>query len=157
MEQGPPKTIRLQRVRSLGQIRLEAAAALAHAADKIVKLAERVLGEHHVTLPQFDVLSNLAMHEGLTQQDLAARLQVTKGNVCGLLDRLEKAGWVKRKPDEKDGRVNRLSITPAGRQQIETLRPLHDVAVDELLQHWSAEDADMLVRILAKIDQSKQS
>jgi DNA-binding MarR family transcriptional regulator len=157
MDPGQPKIIHLQRVRSLAQVRLEAAAALAHAADKIVKLAEKTLGEHNVTLPQFDVLSNLAMHDGLTQQELAARLQVTKGNVCGLLDRLEKAGWVKRKPDENDGRVNRLSITPLGRQRIDSLRPLHDVAVANLLQNWTADDADALVRILARIDQSEQS
>ncbi len=34
-----------------------------------------------LSIPQFDVLSTLSEREGLTQQDLAERLYVTKGNV----------------------------------------------------------------------------
>ena len=32
----------------------------------------------------------------MNQNDLAQRLLVTKGNVCGLIDRLETAGFVER-------------------------------------------------------------
>ncbi|MDB5326141.1 MAG: transcriptional regulator [Phycisphaerales bacterium] len=152
MDTPRPKIVHLQRVRSPGQIKLEAAVALGDAAMRIFRTAEKTLGEHGITLPQFDVLTNLAMRDGLTQQELAARLQVTKGNVCGLLDRLEKLGWVIRRPDEKDGRINRLSITPAGLKQIEALRPIHDVAIIDLLKNWSTEDADILQRVLSKLD-----
>jgi DNA-binding MarR family transcriptional regulator len=149
--------VHLSRLRTAAQTKLEAAVALVLAGEKIVRRAEQTLGEHGVTLPQFDVLSNLLMHDGLTQQELAARLQVTKGNVCGLLDRLEKLGWVVRRPDEKDGRVNRLSITPAGRERVEMLRPVHDAALLDLVRNWTVEDADTLGRILAKLDLSNDS
>lgn len=147
-----PKTVHLARVRTNAQARLEAVIQLVDTAGRVVRRAEQTLGEHHVTLPQFDVLSNLLMRDGLTQQELAARLQVTKGNVCGLLDRLEKLGWVVRRPDDKDGRVNRLSITPAGRGKIERLRPVHDAALLDLVRHWTIEDADTLGRILSKLE-----
>jgi DNA-binding MarR family transcriptional regulator len=35
--------------------------------------------------------------------------------VVGLIDRVEAAGWVERRPDPDDRRVNRLYLTEAGR------------------------------------------
>ena len=71
----------------------------------------RALG---LSVPQFDVLSTLTEREGLNQQDLAARLYVTKGNVSGLIDRLVEAGLVERRPIPGDRRSHALHLTPAG-------------------------------------------
>jgi DNA-binding MarR family transcriptional regulator len=67
-----------------------------------------------LSIPQFDVLSTLTEREGLTQQDLAARLYVTKGNVSGLIDRLVQAGFVERHAIPGDRRSHALHLTPAG-------------------------------------------
>ncbi len=67
-----------------------------------------------LSIPQFDVLSTLSEREGLTQQDLAARLYVTKGNVSGLIDRLVEAWLVERRPIPGDRRAHALHLTPAG-------------------------------------------
>nr|WP_244424564.1 MarR family transcriptional regulator [Methylobacterium nodulans] len=67
-----------------------------------------------LSIPQFDVLSTLSEREGLTQQDLAERLYVTKGNVSGLIDRLVEAGLVERRPIPEDRRSHALHLTPAG-------------------------------------------
>ena len=142
----------LTRLRSPDRARLEAAIALADAAGRVVRRAEKTLAAHGLTLPQFDVLSNLVMADGLTQQGLAARLQVTKGNVCGLLDRLEKLGLVVRRPDASDGRTNRLSVTPAGRRKVDALRPLHDAAVVDLVRDWQPADAEAVQRLCSKVD-----
>jgi DNA-binding MarR family transcriptional regulator len=91
------------------------------------------LAARDVTLPQFDVLATLRFNEGQTQQELAERLLVTKGNVCGVLDRLEALGWVERRPDPKDKRANRLFLTPAGKRKVETLLPEHDALVVKAL------------------------
>ena len=91
------------------------------------------LAARDVTLPQFDVLATLRFNEGQTQQELAGRLLVTKGNVCGVLNRLEALGWVERRADPGDKRANRLHLTPAGRRRIETLLPEHDTLVVKTL------------------------
>lgn len=67
-----------------------------------------------LSIPQFDVLSTLTECEGLTQQELAARLYVTKGNVSGLIDRLVEAGLVQRRPIPGDRRSHALHLTPIG-------------------------------------------
>ncbi|AGA29579.1 MarR family winged helix-turn-helix transcriptional regulator [Singulisphaera acidiphila] len=82
-----------------------------------------VLTVHGLTVPQFDVLATLWHGEGITQQELAERLLVTKGNVVGLIDRISAAGWVERRADPEDRRANRLYLTDAGRQVLAKAQP----------------------------------
>jgi DNA-binding MarR family transcriptional regulator len=69
-----------------------------------------------LSVPQCDVLTTLTEHEGLSQQELAARLYVTKGNISGLIDRLVASGLVERRPLEGDRRSHAIFLTPAGRE-----------------------------------------
>ena len=68
-----------------------------------------------LSIPQFDLLSTLTEREGSSQQELAERLYVTKGNVSGLLDRMVEAGLVERRAIPGDRRSNALYLTPKGR------------------------------------------
>jgi DNA-binding MarR family transcriptional regulator len=68
-----------------------------------------------LSIPQFDLLSTLTEREGLSQQELAERLYVTKGNVSGLLDRMVEAGLVERRAIPGDRRSNALHLTERGR------------------------------------------
>ena len=114
------------------------------------------LAEKDVTLPQFDVLATLRFGEGVTQQELAERLLVTKGNVCGVLDRLERLGWVERRSDPKDGRANRLYLTTAGRRKVEAVLPDHDALILDALKTLSLTDVKTLRRILQDLGQANQ-
>ncbi len=77
------------------------------------------LKELGLSIPQFDLLSTLTEREGLSQQELAERLYVTKGNVSGLLDRMVEAGLVERRPIPGDRRSNALYLTDKGRDLAE--------------------------------------
>jgi DNA-binding MarR family transcriptional regulator len=68
-----------------------------------------------VSIPQCDVLTTLGEAEGVSQQELAKRLYVTKGNISGLLDRLEAAGFVERRSTESDRRQYAIYLTDKGR------------------------------------------
>ena len=81
---------------------------------RVIAAVAAELRELGLSIPQFDVLSTLSEWEGLTQQDLAARLYVTKGNVSGLIDRLVEAGLVERRAIPGDRRSHALHLTPAG-------------------------------------------
>ncbi len=68
-----------------------------------------------VSIPQCDVLTTLSEQEGVNQQELAKRLYVTKGNISGLLDRLEAAGYVERRSLASDRRQYSIHLTDTGR------------------------------------------
>ena len=90
--------------------------ALARVYTRVERLLGQALAAHGLSLSQFDVLATLWHGEGITQQELAERLLVTKGNVVGLIDRVSAAGWVERRPDPEDRRANRLYLTDTGRK-----------------------------------------
>jgi DNA-binding MarR family transcriptional regulator len=71
----------------------------------------RALG---LTPPQCDVLTTLTEREGVSQQELAERLYVTKGNISGLIDRLVAGGLVERRAIAGDRRSHAIYLTPAG-------------------------------------------
>ena len=60
------------------------------------------------------VLFALWEREGQTQSELAARLGNTPATVTRTLQRMEKAGFIARRPDPKDQRVTRVYVTEAG-------------------------------------------
>jgi DNA-binding MarR family transcriptional regulator len=62
------------------------------------------------------MLRILWAEEGLTQTELARRLHRTPATITNMLQRLQKAGFVERRPDPHDQRVSRVSLTEAGRE-----------------------------------------
>ena len=72
-----------------------------------------------VSIPQCDVLTTLSEQEGVSQQELAKRLYVTKGNISGLRVRLEGAGLVERRPAASDKRQYAIYLTDPGRAMAE--------------------------------------
>lgn len=86
--------------------------------QRIARVAARVMRDTGLSVPQFDLLSTLSEREGATQQDIAERLYVTKGNISGLIDRMAEAGLVERRALAHDRRSHALFITPAGRNAL---------------------------------------
>ena len=68
-----------------------------------------------LSVPQCDVLTTLTEREGVSQQDLAESLYVTKGNISGLIDRLVEAGHVERRAIAHDKRSHAIFLTDQGR------------------------------------------
>ena len=114
----------------------------------------RALG---LSIPQFDVLSTLTEREGLTQQELAERLYVTKGNVSGLVDRLVGAGLVERRASPGDRRSHALHLTRAGRRLAERGIAAQAAYVKATLGRLPAPDLAALERlVLAWRDKARE-
>jgi DNA-binding MarR family transcriptional regulator len=64
---------------------------------------------------QPSVLRALWAQEGLMHTELARRLQVQPATITRMLQRMEKAGFVQRRPDPDDQRVSRVYLTEGGR------------------------------------------
>jgi DNA-binding MarR family transcriptional regulator len=112
------------------------------------------LGKYNLTLAQFDVLSRLSVAEGMTQQALADQLLVTKGNVCGLIDRLSEQGLVERRADPEDRRANLLFLTPAGRELAAQVIPAHQAVLRGLMRGLDGDEQRHLLALLRKLDRS---
>lgn len=109
------------------------------------------LREHDVSLAQFDVLAQISGHSGLSQQDLADRLLVTKGNVCQLVERMSDAGLISRRPD---GRANRLHLTAHGQEVLDHLLPAQNEEIDRIFSVLTPEELAQLNGLLRKVERS---
>lgn len=110
------------------------------------------LRDNGLSLPQFDVIAQIGVCEGLTQKELADRLVVTQGNVTQLLQKLERQGLVERPPS---GRCNRLRLTEAGRRIRGEVVPVHESAVAGLFSGLTDTELEMLSRLLRKISRQR--
>lgn len=81
--------------------------------------SRRLLKDFGVTGPQLWALRTIHEARGLAVGDLARRMYLHISTVSGILDRLEKNGWVERRRASEDRRVTRLALTRRGRAVIE--------------------------------------
>jgi DNA-binding MarR family transcriptional regulator len=125
---------------------------LAHAYHHILRRLEQALDEHAISLAQFEVLAHLHYEPGIVQSDLARRLLVTKGNVCGLLDRLTAAKLVRRETAPDDRRANRLYLTPDGRDVIAQSLPVHLAIIKKQLGTLTPVELRRLRRLLERLE-----
>jgi len=90
---------------------------LARAYGLTLREIRRRMTHLDLTLPQFDVVAQLARDsDGMTAGDLSRAMLVTAGNVTGIIARLSARGIVERTRDPNDARVVRLRLSPAGRR-----------------------------------------
>lgn len=74
-----------------------------------------------LSAPTARALLQLPLDAAVPTRYLAGRLKCDPSNVTGVVDRLEKAGLVKRGLGHEDRRVRTLALTPAGREMRQTM------------------------------------
>lgn len=89
--------------------------------------------------------------DGITQRDLAAELHLARPTVTRMLQSLEKAGAVVRRPDEADQRLTRVRLTPAGRALLEDHRGIVSGYVNQTVATLPEEDRRELARLLDEL------
>ena len=104
-----------------------------------------------LTVAQFDALANLYVADGISQGELASRLLVTKGNMTGLIGRLEERGLVERESDPSDARAHRLRLTSAGRRLAKRALEVQRNFVDTMMGSLSSREREDLRRLLTKL------
>jgi DNA-binding MarR family transcriptional regulator len=104
-----------------------------------------------VTRPQWQVLSLLHMHGGINQGGLAEILEVEPITLGRMIDRLQDAQLVERRPDPADRRAWRLFLTDKGTLLLDKLRPFALQTYDIALEGIEPQDRDQLMATLGRM------
>jgi DNA-binding MarR family transcriptional regulator len=104
-----------------------------------------------LTRAQWSVLAQLSRHEGINQAALAQILEIEPITLVRLLDRLQAAGLVERRPDPGDRRARVLYLTPATRPLLERIWALAAVVREEAMAGLPEPEREQLFRMLLKI------
>lgn len=128
-------------------------------ADTFLREGQRLFRQHGLTAAQYNVLSLLAPGpaEGMSQRELGDLLVVDRSNVTGLVDRMEKAGWVRRADDPHDRRVYRVQLTAAGRRLWSEVSPRYAKVVTQVTATLGEQQARATLKVLRKLQEGAVS
>ena len=114
----------------------------------------REAGEFKLTMAQCKVLIYLERHEGVSQARLAYLTDTDPMALVRILDRMEKDGWIERRPAPADRRARQLYLTKAASPVIDEVWRIADRARAASLAGLSAADRTQLVALLGRVHQN---
>jgi MarR family transcriptional regulator, organic hydroperoxide resistance regulator len=76
-----------------------------------------------LTVPQVNALEELTREDGLSLKELSARMGLSHSTVSGIVDRLERRGFVGRRTDPKDRRYNRIFLSEKVKEYVRDVVP----------------------------------
>jgi len=119
--------------------------------------SKKIQKEHGVSIPQvlcLNFLNNSPNYQA-TQGEIRKFLNLNPSTVSGIIDRLEKKGYLARLPKSGDKRVVNIALTSAGDKLLKTIPSLLHVQLSEKLKKLNdaelikvEEGLNTLVRIL---------
>ncbi|TDQ37436.1 MarR family winged helix-turn-helix transcriptional regulator [Aureibacillus halotolerans] len=101
-----------------------------------------------MTATQFDMLAQIGAHEPISQQKLAEKLFVTKGNVAQQIRKLEDLGWIVR---TSIGKTKSITLTAQGKSLFQDVVPKQETFQEEQFANLTRDEQKQLVRLLKKI------
>jgi DNA-binding MarR family transcriptional regulator len=120
--------------------------------QRFLARSERLLGaalrHHGLNRGQLAVLLTVGADEGLTQQELADRLALTKANVSQLLDRMEAAGLVRRVPE---ARAYALHLTQESRELLRAVVPEQEQLIIEQFSDLSQDEQQHFRQLVGRL------
>ena len=86
-----------------------------------------------------------------TQAELAQHLDLTPMAVATLVDRMEAAGWISRRPSQTDRRANEIALQPRAEAALEKAINVSDRVQESALAGFSAAERKQLVTMLQRV------
>ena len=122
---------------------------------RLVRLyADRQAARYGITRAQWAVLARIERSEGLKQTELAEQLEMQPITLTRLIDKLSDHGWIERRSDDSDRRVNRLYLRKAARPLLGKLSGLRSEITATALDGINPSDAH---RLLAQLESIKEN
>ena len=135
---------------------------LLRAGDEACRIVDSDLAQHDLSQGGFGVLMALwgncrratcASARALSPAELAERTGVTRATITGLVDTLERAGLVTRKPHHDDRRMLSVDLTPRGERLLVEVLPGHFRRMAWLMEPLSERERKVFVGLLSKVMQ----
>ncbi|RJO78800.1 MarR family transcriptional regulator [Nocardia panacis] len=122
----------------------------------VVRLTRHLRGrrvDSQISLTQLSALAMLASEGSMTPGALAAKERVQPPSMTRVIASLTDLGLVERKPHPTDGRQIIVSLSPAGRAQVDDENSAREAWMTEQLSGLSAEQVAVLSRAVGIIKQ----
>jgi DNA-binding MarR family transcriptional regulator len=128
---------------------------LSTAQQALKKHANKLLAAEgvQITIAQSGVLFLLKQRDRRMISELGRILGIENSAMTGLVDRLEKSGFVTRVMDPADRRALLICATPAGLKEVEKAKPIIRRVNDAIKTGFSENEIEVLKKVLVEIMQ----
>ena len=116
--------------------------------------ADKEAAHYGITRAQWAVLAKVERSEGMKQTELAEEMEMQPITLTRLIDKLSDNGWIERRGDDSDRRVNRLYLKKAARPLLGKLTGLKAELTATALDGITPEDEQ---RLLAQLETIKEN
>jgi MarR family transcriptional regulator for hemolysin len=116
--------------------------------------ADKQAARHGITRAQWAVLAKVERTEGLKQSELAEQMEMQPITLTRLIDRLCDNGWIERRGDATDRRVNRLYLRKAAHPLLGKLSGLRSEITATALEGINPADSHRLLTQLETIKEN---
>ncbi len=118
---------------------------------------ERRVRAFGLTRAQWLVIARVHRRPGLSQSEVADLLEIEKAPAGRLIDRMQAKGWVERRDDRSDRRINRLHLTAEGERLHAAIWPIAEASVDDALGDLSAKEQRQLTALMTRVKAKLQA
>ncbi|HON08019.1 MAG TPA: MarR family transcriptional regulator [Verrucomicrobiota bacterium] len=109
--------------------------------------------KYKISPSQFNVLNQLYENRtGINQIELSRRLLMHRSNITGLLKRLEKRRYVKRKQSMQDKRAILVTISPEGCALVEKILPEFFSLINNIFSNVEIKNRNDFIETLKQIE-----
>lgn len=119
---------------------------------KVTRAYREEIAHYGLTHGQFFMLVAVTDNEGLLPSELADKTAQDRPTTTGLLDRLEKDGWITRKMDKKDRRTLRVYLTPHAKKHRGAIMKLFEDTNQKFLNRFSQQEWGQMQSFLGRLE-----
>lgn len=119
---------------------------------QVTKAYRNEIFRYKLTHGQFFMMVAILEEDGLLPSELAGKTAQDRATITGLLDRLEKDGWIRRKADTDDRRSLRIYLTPKAEKHRQGILNLFERTNHKFLDCFTPEEWQQMQGFLDRLD-----
>lgn len=116
-----------------------------------------IAGRQKIHRGQTRLLSLIAQNNGASQRDLAEEMDVRPSSMTEMLLKIEQAGFIIRKQDERDQRVMRIFLTETGEKAVVQSSAATLDLTTRMFNCLTSEEQTQLLALIEKISASMEN
>lgn len=123
---------------------------------EIEKLSNQVLAPYELSNTQYKILMMLYSNSDkpVRQADIEEKFSLTNPTVTGIIQNLEKKGFVQRAQNPDDGRSKLVVLTNKAAAMREEISPLGEILEARVTENLTKEECGQLIFLLRKMHKS---
>ncbi len=138
-------------------VRIKAFTVFMKASQSVEKLIKQDFLKKEINLNEYAVMELLYHRGEMPIQSIGKRVLMGSGSITYVIDKLEKKGFLYRKPCEEDRRKMFACITDAGKEYMDIRVKEQEALITKVFAEWDDEEVGTAIDLLKRVGKYAES